>query len=206
MIRGEGVAKYRAGRKYLLKSLSKYLPLPRCVLGQSTWMLYIFGGLPGTGKSTVSAALARRRQAVYIRIDTIEQALRDAGLQQSGPHGYIVGYKVASENLRLGLDAVADSVNPIGVTREAWRNVAVGAGVPFVEIEVTCSDREEHRGRVESRRADVPGLRLPTWADVVGREYEAWNSERIALDTAGRTPEASVLELLDALELWGDRL
>ena len=40
--------------------------------------LYIFAGLPGTGKSELSQNLARERRAVYLRIDTIEQALRDS--------------------------------------------------------------------------------------------------------------------------------
>ena len=37
-------------------------------------MLIIFGGLPGSGKSTVAQALALRTGACYLRVDTIEQA------------------------------------------------------------------------------------------------------------------------------------
>ncbi|MGP1387028.1 MAG: AAA family ATPase [Thainema sp.] len=48
-------------------------------------MLYIFGGLPGTGKSSLAAALAHQRQAVYVRIDTIEQAIRNSGVAKMGP-------------------------------------------------------------------------------------------------------------------------
>jgi predicted kinase len=40
-------------------------------------VLYIFSGLPGTGKTTLSQKVARQIKAVYLRIDTIEQALRD---------------------------------------------------------------------------------------------------------------------------------
>lgn len=38
-------------------------------------MLIILGGLPGSGKSTVAQALARRIGACYLRVDTIEQAI-----------------------------------------------------------------------------------------------------------------------------------
>lgn len=37
-------------------------------------MLYIFGGLPGTGESTLAQRRARMHQATYLRIDTIEQS------------------------------------------------------------------------------------------------------------------------------------
>ena len=40
-------------------------------------MLIAFGGLPGVGKTTLAKALAKRQAAVYLRIDTIEQAVRD---------------------------------------------------------------------------------------------------------------------------------
>lgn len=44
-------------------------------------MLYIFGGLPATGKSELSKYLASSIGAAYIRIDSIEQKLRNAGLK-----------------------------------------------------------------------------------------------------------------------------
>lgn len=164
-------------------------------------MLYIFGGLPGTGKSGLSLELARQRRAVHLRIDTIEQALRDCGNSISGPEGYIVAYHVAADNLRLGFDVVADSVNPLRITREAWREVAQRSGVPFVEIEVACSNTVEHRKRIESRSTDVPGLRLPTWEDVVNREYEPWDRPHLIIDTAGQTIEQSLATLQRFLEL-----
>lgn len=39
-------------------------------------MLIVFGGLPGTGKSTIARALARALRATYLRVDVIEQAIR----------------------------------------------------------------------------------------------------------------------------------
>lgn len=162
-------------------------------------MLYIFGGLPGTGKTTLSLGLARERKAVHLRIDTLEQRLRDFGLQELGPAGYMVAYGVALDNLRLGLAVVADSVNPIAVTRNAWREVAQEVGIPFVEIEVICSDEQEHRRRVETRASTVPGLVLPTWEQVVNRTYEPWDREHVVIDTAGRTPEESLADLMEAI-------
>ncbi len=169
-------------------------------------MLFIFGGLPGTGKSALSSDLARKVGAVYLRIDTIEQALRDEGHELAGPEGYVVAYKIALDNLRLGGKVVADSVNPIGITREAWREVAVAAGAPFTEIEVVCSDRAEHRQRVESREATVPGLSLPTWQAVVEREYEVWEGDVLVVDTAGQTPAESRRALARMLAARGVRV
>jgi predicted kinase len=169
----------------------------------TTGTLFIFSGLPGTGKSELARDLSRRLGAVYLRIDTIEQALRDQGQDLKGPEGYVVAHKVAGDNLRLGLDVVADSVNPWQLTREAWRDVARGAGADFRDIEVVCSDEAEHRRRVESREGQVPGLRLPSWQDVLDRRYEPWLGERIVLDTAGRTPAQSKEALLQALAARG---
>lgn len=162
-------------------------------------MLYIFGGLPGTGKSTLSQHLAGKQKAAHLRIDTIEQALCQAGAIVNGPEGYNVAYRIAADNLRLGLSVVADSVNPLELTRAAWRDVAIQAGVRFVEIEIVCSDKAEHRKRVETRCPNIAGLRLPTWADVSSRTYEPWHAEHIAIDTAGRTPEQSIADLEQAL-------
>jgi predicted kinase len=157
-------------------------------------MLIIFGGLPGAGKTAIASELARQLDAVYLRIDSIEQAFRDSGVF-SGPvedAGYRAAYALAEDNLRLGRTVVADSVNPLKLTRDSWTEVASSAGVTAVEIEVICSDPKEHRRRVETRASDIPGLRLPTWREVVSREYHAWDRERLVIDTAGHAVEESV--------------
>ncbi len=164
-------------------------------------MLYIFGGLPGAGKSTLASHLARTLKAVHLRVDTIEQAIREGGGQVNGPEGYIIAYRLATDNLKLGLSVVADTVNPLQITRRAWREVATQIGAPFVEIEVICSDKAEHRARVETRQADIAGLQLPTWDKVVHREYEPWDTEHVLIDTAGQTPEQSLAALEQALGL-----
>ena len=161
--------------------------------------LFIFGGLPATGKSTLASALTRRQGACLVRIDTIEQAMRDSGLVVDGPAGYVVGYGLALDNLRLGSSVVADSVNPLTITREAWKGVARQAQVADVEIEVVCSDPGEHRRRVESRQTDIPGLKLPRWQEVLDREYDEWVTEHIVLDTAGQTIDESIAALFNRL-------
>ena len=55
-----------------------------------------------------------------------------------------------------------------------------------MEIEVICSDKRQHRQRVESRVNDVPGLVLPTWQLVRGRRYEPWTTAHV-IDTSGST-------------------
>jgi predicted kinase len=159
-------------------------------------MLVIFGGLPGTGKSTLALKLAGETGAVYLRIDTIEHAMIGSGeVLAAGEMGYRVAYAVAGDNLRLGHTVIADSVNPLDITREAWRNVAARAGVDAVEIELLCSDRAEHRRRVETRAALIP----VTWQQVEARHYERWAGDHIRIDTAGRDIEQSLAVLWQAL-------
>ncbi len=161
-------------------------------------MLLIFGGLPGTGKSTLSQKIARQLQAVHIRIDSIEQTLRDAGKDVT-IEGYAVGYQVTADNLALGHTVVADSVNPLPITRNAWRAVGAQANVRTLEIEVICSDAREHQRRIEQRTSDIPGLKLPSWQDVLERDYEDWIPAPIRIDTAGVAVDVCQQRIVQAI-------
>lgn len=159
-------------------------------------MLIIIGGLPATGKSTLAQALGAELNAVHLRIDTIEQAIVHSGLAAHpvGPVGYHVGYTLAADFLRQGISVIAESVNPLAETRSAWR--AAGCGFPVVEVEVVCSDPDEHRRRATNRTSDVDGLRKPSWQAIQGREYEPWDRSHVVVDTAGRSVGECVAQVL----------
>lgn len=162
-------------------------------------MLLIFGGLPATGKSTVSLGVAQALDAVHLRVDAIEQTLRDIGYEVSTDEGYKIAYRIAADNLELGRTVVSESVNPIAITRDDWRNVGEKAKVPVREIEVICSDESEHRHRVENRVVNIEGLRLPTWEEVRTRRYDPWPGEPLRIDTAGEPPKLSIEKVLNSL-------
>ena len=158
-------------------------------------VLYIFSGLPGTGKSTLARQLAQEFSLVYLRIDTVEQAIRDLCSFNVEGEGYRLSYRVARDNLSLGNSVVSDSCNPITLTRREWEQVALESQADYLNIEVICSDREEHRKRVESRQSDIPNLILPDWEQVENREYHPWDDNRVIIDTAFKRVEKSFQEL-----------
>ena len=168
--------------------------------------IYIFSGLPGTGKSTLAQALTQAVNGVYLRIDTIEQALRDLCNVDVVAQGYRLAYRLAADNLLLGRSVVSDSCNPIELTRREWIDVARESGASWKNIEVLCSDTREHKHRVERRKPPIPGLDLPSWSQVEKREYQRrWHCERISIDTAGKSIASSVEELLAKLHRIADR-
>lgn len=170
-------------------------------------MLVTVGGLPAVGKTTVARALAGQLRAAYLRIDSIETAVARAqgrfatSNEWEAPPGYAVGYDLAVDQLRQGLDVVAESVNPLGVSRDAWRDSGLRTGARVVEVEVVCSDTVEHRRRAEHRSLDIPGLIKPTWDAIVQREYEPWGRGRVVIDTATLGVEAAVTAIRTAAEV-----
>ncbi len=114
--------------------------------------------------------------------------------------GYRAAHGVAEDNLRLGHVVIADCVNDVEITRNAWRGVAERAGAPAFDVEIVCSNPGEHQSRVETRVVDIPGARLPTWPQILARRAEPWSRDHLVIDTAGRGVEDCVAQVLAALD------
>lgn len=165
-------------------------------------MLIILAGLPGVGKTTIARELARRLVAVHVRIDSIEQGIRQSAAHADVPMddtGYLAGYAVSEDNLRLGHMVIADSVNPWELTRDAWMTVAGRAGTKALEVEIVCSDPIEHERRLTSRAADPPGIKPLSWQQVLARDYRPWHRAHLVIDSARKTPAECVAEIIAAL-------
>jgi predicted kinase len=151
--------------------------------------LYVFSGLPGVGKSTLAKRLVKEIGATYLRIDTIEQAIRDICKIDVQGEGYRISYRIAEENLKNGNNVVVDCVNPWNLTRSEWNLVALKSKKKIVNIEIVCTNISEHKERVENRQNEISGLELPTWHDVENRMYEEWEEDRIIIETSNSTIE-----------------
>jgi predicted kinase len=163
--------------------------------------LYIFSGLPGAGKTTLAKCLAAYVKASFLRIDTVEVGISDLCNCEVEGEGYRLSYRIAADNLKIGNSVVADSCNPIELTRREWCDVALLNNSFYTNIEVICSDKDEHKMRIEERECEIPGSFLPSWKQVVEHEYELWKEERVIIDTAGKSIEECFNDLVFKLKL-----
>ena len=153
--------------------------------------LTVVGGLPAVGKTAVCREVLRLRAEgqppTWLRIDSIEQALRDSGEMipgAPGGAGYYAAAAVARDVLASGGDVLVECVNPLPVTRRLWEETASVRGCRFLAVELICSDRTEHRRRAQQRVSDIEGLELPDWQAVERRDYAPWPEADLRLDTA----------------------
>jgi predicted kinase len=163
--------------------------------------LIALAGLPGVGKSSIARHLARRTGAIWLRIDSMDQAIWASGTAPRDLRDwtYRAAQAIAVDNLALGLDVIADCVNDCGEAREGWETAAQKADAEIIWLEIVCSDADEHRQRIETRSTDIQGLPLPDWNAVASRPYAAWTRDRLTVDTACRSLEGCVEEAFDLL-------
>ena len=156
--------------------------------------LTVVGGLPAVGKTAVCRELLRLRAEsqspdgppTWLRIDSIEQALRDSAEMlpgMPGGAGYYAAAAVARDVLASGGDVLVECVN----TRRLWEETASVRGCRFLAVELICSDRAEHRRRAQQRVSDIEGLEPPDWQAVERRDYALWPEADLRLDTARLT-------------------
>ncbi|WP_436397910.1 AAA family ATPase [Roseobacter sp. S98] len=107
--------------------------------------IILLSGMPGSGKSTLARALCGGGQAVHLRVDTIEKAIRESDL--APPSAIDAGYRAAAaqaeELTALGHDVVCDAVNASAAGRALW---------PEPDLTVHVSIPEELRAqRIDER-------------------------------------------------------
>jgi predicted kinase len=163
--------------------------------------LVVMAGMPASGKSSVARELARRIGAVWLRIDSMDQAIWASGTAPSDLRDwtYRAAQAVAVDNLKLGRDVIADCVNDSREARDGWAECGRRAGVEVLWLEIICSDLAEHRRRIETRTSDIAGLALPDWNAVLKRGYDPWEWDHLIVDTASRPLEKCIDTALAAL-------
>ena len=170
--------------------------------------LTVVGGLPAVGKTTVcrevlslrAQARPQSRPPTWLRIDSIEQALRDSGEMapgMPGGAGYYAAAAVARDVLASGGDVLVECVNPLPLTRRLWEETASDLGARFLAIELICSDVAEHRRRARQRAGDIEGLEPPTWQEITHRDYAPWPEADLRLATARLTAAEAARAVID---------
>ena len=143
------------------------------------------------------------RFPTWLRIDSIEQALRDSGEMapgMPGGAGYYAAAAVAGDVLASGGEVLVECVNPLPLTRCLWEETASALGCRFLAVEIVCSDAAEHRRRARQRVGDIEGLKLPDWQEIEHRDYAPWPEADLRLDTARLTAaEAAQAIVNDAI-------
>jgi len=157
-------------------------------------MLIAMAGLPGTGKSTIAGHIGVRLGAAVVSVDPIEAAILAAGIDSDQPTGlaaYLVAETLAESVLSAGHSIVVDAVNAVDPAREQWIELAERQGVELRFVEVMCSDRDLHLGRLAARDARLPHLAAPNRHAVEQslEGYSAWHGQsaatpRLTLDTS----------------------
>ena len=164
-------------------------------------------GLPGTGKSTLSDAIARRFGAPSFQGDWLMGALAPArrvlhDLERSAYldlYHSLLGSLIARQCL-LGQSAVVDCLVPDDVLEE-WGALAAEHGHRFRVVECVLTDRALHRARLEGRVRGIPGWHEVDWDHVVRMEHEfaPLTAERLVID-ALRPAEENVAVVVADLE------
>ncbi len=152
-----------------------------------TLQLIIFTGLPGTGKSSVAEAVARRFGIPVFAKDWLEAVLLQnefTPASKTSSLGYELLTTLARRQLMLGQSVILDSVASTESIRASWRELADEFGAQRRIIECVCADENLHRRRLVSRQRGIPGWHELTWEDVqtVRGYYVPWQEPRLILD------------------------
>jgi adenylylsulfate kinase len=170
--------------------------------GATLW----FTGLPSAGKTTLATALAARLQDDRRPVEILDgDAVRpvlspELGYSRADRDANVarIGW-VANLLARNGVLVLASVVSPFAAARDGVRAGHEASGTHFLEIHVAtavdvCADRDVKGLYARQRSGNLDGL------TGIDGEYEAPAAPELLLDTAGRSVDSVVDELIALLE------
>jgi len=173
----------------------RYLDLSALSLRPRSCRLVAIGGLSGTGKSTLAAALAPSLGARVLRSDVIRKSLfgvapetrlpTSAYRSQVSRRVYQAMRRKAADALTAGYSVIIDAVSLKPAERRSFVAVAETAGVPFVGLWLAAPPATMDR-RLRARRRDASDATPEVLALQLEQDPEAMDWVRI--DT-GAGPE-----------------
>jgi predicted kinase len=156
--------------------------------------LIVFGGLSGTGKTTLARAVARERAAVYLDKDTIkDETLRlgrelkiEGAVQLSGALSYSLLIPLAKDNLTLGLSVLLDTPAGHKIFQDGVEELVRDTKVELKLIECITTDESMLRQRIEDRTESVAEYRTKDWEALqqARARLERLSGPRLVVDTA----------------------
>ena len=170
--------------------------------GATLWLT----GLPSAGKTTLATALATRLRAAGRAVEILDgDAVRpvlspELGYSRADRDANVarIGW-VAALLARHGVLVLASVVSPFAEARDRVRALHQVEATPYLEVHVAtpvqvCADRDVKGLYARQRSGALDGL------TGIDGEYEPPPDPELRIDTAGRSVEQSVDELIDLLQ------
>lgn len=157
--------------------------------------LIIISGLPGTGKTRLSQALASHFQIPLFSKDRLQSRLRAQNLaSRNTVDGYLLILDLAEQQLSLGVSAILDGVFPLNGFRQHAAEMAQRHHASFRPTHCLCSDLALWQKRLKTREQNIPDWTPVGWDEVqrLQPEYLPW--------------EKSTTLFLDAVDPFNENL
>jgi len=151
---------------------------------RSVTALFVFCGLPGVGKSAVSAYVAEQRGAVRHRSDAVRKSLFDdpqyTEAEKRATYDELLAR--AESDLERGEDVVLDATFKTAEYRDRAAALAERIGAEFVFVRVTCDSAV-----VRERMADREGISDADYEvyQQLAEAFEPVQREHVVVDNSG---------------------
>ncbi|MCB9356565.1 MAG: ATP-binding protein [Lewinellaceae bacterium] len=152
-------------------------------------MLILIAGLPGSGKTTIADAYARKYKAVHFNSDRIrrEMNLRGAYSPEDKQRVYDNLLERAGNALRAGETVIVDSTFFRKSIRQPYIELAAGLGVRLVWVLATATE-SVLRARVARPRTDSEADEKVF--EQIQTQFEPLDPPFLSVDTSTGSPDA----------------